>query len=72
MLKVVGNIQEDNVKNVEDDGISQAVVAKIGVASVGNVEVPNPVSHVPFRTFVEVNQPVSIFRMKNGPNCVLF
>lgn len=74
MLKVVGNIQEDNVKNVSDDGISQAVVAKVGVASVGNVEVPNPVSLAPYRTFVEVDQPESdfIFRMKNGPQCALF
>ncbi|MFD2133319.1 hypothetical protein ACFSKI_19070 [Pseudogracilibacillus auburnensis] len=74
MLKVVGNIQEDNVKNVKDDGISQAVVAKVGVASVGNVEVPNPVSLAPFRSFVEVDQPVSdfVFRMQNGPRCALF
>lgn len=74
MLKVVGNIQEDNVKNVSDDGVSQAVVAKIGVASLGNVEVPNPVSLAPYRTFVEVEQPTSdfIFRMQNGPQCALF
>jgi hypothetical protein len=52
MLKVVGNIQEDNVKSVSDDGTSQAVVARIGVASVGNVEVPNPVTLAPYRTFV--------------------
>jgi len=74
MLKVVGNIQEDNVKNVKDDGVSQAVVAKVGVASVGNVEVPNPVSLIPYRTFVDVVQPESdfVFRMKDGPRCAIF
>lgn len=74
MLKVVGNIQESNVKNTSDDGVSQAVVAKVGVASVGNVEVPNPVLLSPYRTFVEVDQPESdfIFRMKDGPRCALF
>lgn len=74
MLKVVGNIQEDNVKTVSDDGTSQAVVAKIGVASVGNVEVPNPVKLAPYRTFVEIDQPESdfVFRMKDGPRCALF
>ncbi len=35
MLKIVGNIQESNVKGTSDDGISQAVVPKVGVASVG-------------------------------------
>jgi len=74
MLKVVGNIKEDQVKTVGDDGVSQAVTAKIGVASVGNVQVPNPVKLRPFRTFVEIEQPESdfIFRMKNGPLCALF
>lgn len=74
MLKVVGNIKEENVSTFGDDGVSQAVVAKTGVASVNNVLVPNPVSLRPFRTFVEVEQPESdfIFRMQNGPRCALF
>ncbi|MGJ9460096.1 hypothetical protein [Oceanobacillus sp. CF4.6] len=74
MLKVVGNITEDQVKTVSDDGVSQAVVAKVGVASVGNVEVPNPVELAPYRTFVEVVQPESdfVFRMQSGPRCALF
>lgn len=74
MLQVVGNIKEENVQTVSDDGISQAVVAKTGVATVGNVLVPNPVVLKPYRTFVEVDQPESdfIFRMQNGPRCGLF
>jgi hypothetical protein len=74
MLKVVGNIKEEAVSSVSDDGVSQAVVAKTGIASVGNVLVPNPVLLKPYRTFVEVEQPESdfIFRMKNGPSCALF
>ncbi|WP_203362419.1 hypothetical protein [Bacillus sp. REN10] len=74
MLKVVGNIKEENVRTVGDDGVSQAVQAKTGVATVGLVEVPNPVSLKPYRTFVEVDQPESnfIFRMQQGPRCALF
>lgn len=74
MLKVVGNITEDHVKTVSDDGVSQAVVARTGIAKVGNVEVPNPVKLAPYRTFVEVIQPESdfVFRMKNGPRAALF
>lgn len=74
MLKVVGNIKEEVVNTIGDDGVSQAVVAKTGVATVANVKVPNPVVLKPYRTFVEVDQPESefIFRMQTGPRCALF
>jgi hypothetical protein len=74
MLKVVGNIKEENVRQIGDDGVSQAVQAKVGVATVATVQVPNPVVLAPYRTFVEVEQPNSefIFRMQNGPRCALF
>ncbi len=74
MLKVVGNIKEEAVNTIGDDGVSQAVVAKTGVATVANVKVPNPVVLKPYRTFVEVEQPASdfIFRMQSGPSCALF
>jgi hypothetical protein len=74
MLQVVGNIREENVRQVGDDGVSQAVQAKVGVATVATVQVPNPVMLAPYRTFVEVEQPESefIFRMQNGPRCALF
>lgn len=74
MLQVVGNIKEEAVQTIGDDGTSQSVTAKTGVASVGKVKVPNPVVLAPYRTFVEVQQPESefVFRMKNGPSCALF
>lgn len=74
MLKVVGNIQDENVQKTSDDGVSQTVTAKVGVASVAQVAVPNPVELAPYRTFVEVEQPESkfIFRMKSGPMAALF
>ncbi|BAH44546.1 conserved hypothetical protein [Brevibacillus brevis NBRC 100599] len=74
MLKVVGNIKEDAVKTYGDDGVSQTVTAKTGVATMEQVVVPNPVVLAPYRTFVEVEQPASefIFRMQSGPKCALF
>jgi len=74
VLKVVGNIKEEDVKTYGDNGVTQTVTAKVGVAQVGQVEVPNPVSLAPYRTFVEVEQPPSnfVFRMKNGPTAALF
>lgn len=74
MLKIVGNIKDDNVTTFGDDGVSQQVKTKTGVATVADVKVPNPVYLKPYRTFVEVNQPESafVFRMRSGPTCALF
>lgn len=74
LLKVVGNLKEDNVKTTGDDGVSQAVTIKTGVATAADVKVPNPVTLAPYRTFIEVKQPESkfIFRMKDGPKGAIF
>lgn len=74
LLKVVGNIKDETVKNISDDGVSQAVTVKTGVASVGEAKVPNPVILKPYRTFREIEQPESkfIFRMREGGRCALF
>ncbi|KAA8676181.1 hypothetical protein [Clostridium sp. HV4-5-A1G] len=74
LLKVVGNIKDSAVKQVGDDGVSQAATIKTGVASVNNVVVPNPVVLAPYRTFPEIEQPESkfIFRMQSGPAAALF
>lgn len=74
LLKIVGNIVEDTVRTTVDDGVSQMVTAKTGVATQGNVVVPNSVTLAPFRTFPEVQQPESkfVFRLKEGPKAALF
>lgn len=74
LLKVIGNVKEDNVRTTGDTGISQAVTIKTGITSVGDVKVPNPVTLAPYRTFLEVEQPSSefIFRMKDGPRGAIF
>lgn len=66
ILKLVGNIKDENVKQYGDDGITQTVIAKTGIATVGNVVVPNPVTLAPYRTFPEISQPESkfVFRLK--------
>ena len=64
----------DNVRSTGDDGISQAVTIKSGIATAENIKVPNPVILAPYRTFVEVKQPESkfIFRMQSGPRGAIF
>ena len=74
ILKTVGNLKEDAVKTISDDGISQAVTVKTGIAAAGEAKVPNPVELKPYRTFTEVEQPSSpfVFRMKEGGYCGLY
>ncbi len=79
VLGIVGNIKQENVKTVGDDGITQSVVARSGIARVEEKEVPNPVELQPYRTFPEIEQPSSMFvlRLRQGregqlPTCALF
>lgn len=74
ILKVVGNLKEESVRSIGDDGVSQSVNVKVGVATVAEVKVPNPVKLKPYRTFFEAGQPESlfVFRMKEGGRCALF
>lgn len=76
VLAVVGNVVAEHGINQQDDGVSQKVVVKGGIAIVDTVPVPNPVRLAPFRTFPDVGeQPESpfVFRLKEGPGgAVLF
>jgi hypothetical protein len=74
ILKIVGNIKEENVRNTGDDGISQNVTAKSGINLVQDIKLPNPVTLIPFKTFIEIEQPEIkyVFRMKDGPQAALF
>lgn len=68
VIKVVGNITDENITNYNDDGVTQKVTTKTGIARVGEVALPPKVKLKPYRTFVEVEQPESEFllRAKKG------
>ena len=78
ILKVVGNLTQGSETNVADDGITQRVTAKAGVARVAVVDLPNPVALCPYRTFLDIHQPASEFVLRikadkdEGPRCALF
>ena len=78
ILKVVGNLTQGSETNVADDGITQRVTAKAGVARVAVVDLPNPVALCPYRTFLDIQQPASEFVLRikadkdEGPRCALF
>ncbi len=77
IVRLAGNlVQEANV-TCSDDGMTQTVTARTGIARVAEVSVPNPVELAPFRTFLEIDQPVSkcVLRLKKsdaGPLAALF
>lgn len=64
VLRLFSNISHEAVRTSQDDGISQSVTAKTGIALKGDALVPNPVALVPFRTFREVEQPSSLFALR--------
>lgn len=76
VLQFSGTVEDGTVSQYSDDGVSQKATIKTGIASKGDAIVPNPVKLRPYRTFHEVEQPMSefIFRMKSndGVKCALF
>ena len=62
---------------IVDNGISQTVTVKKGVALKTRETIVNPIALIPYRTFTEVQQPVSpfVFRINaecREPRCALF
>lgn len=78
VLKFAGTVESGTVAEYGDDGVTQKATVKTGIASKSDAVVPNPVALVPYRTFLEVEQPDSqfIFRMKadkyDGIQCAIF
>lgn len=78
ILHVLGNVTDENVRTVSDDGITQSVTAKTGIVLKQEVKIPNPVVLAPHCTFREVEQPGRqfILRLKRQegqlPACALF
>lgn len=74
VLDIVSNIVENENAEIKDNGISQQVTVKTGVASIGYENVPNRVALKPFRTFAEIKQPESefILRLREGAQVALF
>lgn len=61
VLKYISSVAAVAESGMTDDGISQAVTVKAGIASKAMSILPNPVTLRPFRTFTEVEQPASQF-----------
>lgn len=67
-ISLIGNMREEAVRTVEDDGHTQAISARKGVSLRHNVSLPNPIMLAARRSFPEIEQPVSPFvlRVRGG------
>jgi len=79
VLATVGNLRDEAVRMLADDGVTQRATVRQGLAKVAEVEIKNPVKLRPYRTFADVEQPAGLFvlRMKGGgegrmPSIALF
>jgi len=78
ILQFISGIRVDSTAKLEDDGVTQTITAKKGASSLlSDMPVKNIVELIPFRSFNEIDQPVSefVFRLKldhETPYCALF
>lgn len=77
LLKFAGTVESGSVAQYGDDGVSQKCTVKSGISSKTEALVPNPVTLIPYSTFVEVEQPWRkfVFRMNEsgrGIGCAIF
>ena len=77
LLKFAGTVEDGTIAQYADDGVSQKATVKTGIASKGDAVLPSPALLIPYRTFLEVEQPESefVFRMRQGHGgveCAIF
>lgn len=64
VLALLSNVKHETVKTAMDDGVTQVVQARAGVALVSDVAVPNPVLLCGFRSFRDIVQPSSLYVLR--------
>jgi hypothetical protein len=74
VMKVIGNLKQEQNIQTADDGISQRFTIKSGISTNATTVFKNPVPLKPYRTFLEVEQVESPFvlRIKEGGKVALF
>ena len=74
VVQLLGTITDEKSAQMTDDGFTQTVVVRKGIALKNNKVVKPIVKLKPFRTFTEVEQPESEFllRLSDGGNVALF
>ena len=68
LLDLLSRMTDENSVSTKDNGVTQTVEARQGVALNALVEVKPRIQLQPFRTFLEVPQPESEFLLRVDPN----
>lgn len=64
LRRFCASVRSSRTLGIADDGVSQTVEAKRGIAAVQTTPVSNPWLLAPWRTFAEVPQPISPFVLR--------
>lgn len=74
LVQLLGTITEENHTQIADDGFTQTVTVRQGIAIKGNKAINPIVKLRPYRTFLEVEQPASNFlvRLSEGAQVALY
>ena len=64
VIDFVSNVKHEFVKENTDNGLTQTISVKTGIAKIGEKPIPSPVNLKPFRIFSEVEQPESLFILR--------
>lgn len=67
VLSIAGKLKAEQVQQSDDDGVSQSAVLRTGVVLAQNITIKRTVKLRPYRTFREIDQPISefVFRLRN-------
>ncbi|MEA4875304.1 hypothetical protein [Anaerorhabdus sp.] len=69
LISMISKLSKDTKVEMEDDGITQRVIAQEGISVKGTVTLPPLVKLVPQRTFYEAEQPEQMFLLRIDGNC---
>lgn len=74
LVKLLGTITDENTNQTSDDGFSQTVIVRKGIALKGDQVIRPIIKLKPYRTFNEVDQPESEFliRLSEGGCAALY
>lgn len=74
LVQLLGTIVDENSLKLMDDGFSQSVTVKKGIALKDNKVINPRIKLTPYRTFLDVEQPASEFllRLQEGGSVALF
>lgn len=64
ILGLMSNVKSEKVSTALDDGVTQVLEARNGVALVSNVAVPNPVLLCGYRAFRDIVQPSTLYVLR--------